>query len=230
MNKITYIKKEQKRIAGLVTGRFRHYYLTGGTALAFHFDHRFSEDLDFFSQKYDGREADRIMDFIARETGFSFKLDSQQDMPGLVPMKVYFFELKGGAVLKIDFVQDFVKNIKKPKSGLHSIEDIYYRKIYAATGGKQEKGPAGQVIATGRQSVKDLFDIYYLSSKVKPLSDFFFEHLPYSKIAQLDAWYRGFNKRDVKLELVDLVEGIDPGRVFKHLDQEILKKIPDRLL
>src|SRR3989338_5424864 len=146
MDKIAYIKKEQKRIAGFVAREFRHYYLTGGTALAFHFDHRFSEDLDFFSQKYDSKEADRIMDFIARKTGFPFQLESQQDMPGLVPMKVYFLELKNKAVLKIDCVQDFVKNIKKPKNGLHSVEDIYYRKIYAATGSKREEGPAGQVI------------------------------------------------------------------------------------
>ena len=51
-NEISYIKKEQKRITELVTAKFKKYYLTGGTALSFYFNHRFSEDLDFFSQRY----------------------------------------------------------------------------------------------------------------------------------------------------------------------------------
>lgn len=227
---MTYITKEQKGITRLVTREFGHYYLTGGTALAFHFKHRFSEDLDFFSQKYSGREAEKIMNFITRETGYPFKFDSQQNRSGMVPMTVYFLELKNGTVLKIDFVQDFAKNIKRIQNGMHSVQDIYYRKICAATGGKPAENPVGQIIATGRQSVKDLFDIYYLSSKITPLSDFFFEYFSYLKIAQLDAWYRGFDRTEAKLELSDLVDGIDPSKLFKHMDEEILKKIPDKLL
>jgi hypothetical protein len=62
------------------------------------------------------------------------------------------------------------------------------------------------------------------------IGSIFFEYFPYSKIAQLDAWYRGFNKRELKLELMDLVEGLDPDKVVKYLDEEILRKVPDKLL
>ena len=121
---ISYIKGEQRRIVRMVTKKFKEYYLTGGTALSFYFDHRFSEDLDFFTQGYKREDPDRIMKFIYKKTGFNFKLDAEQDDPKLIPMKVYFLELKRGTVLKIDFVQDFEKNLKGIKKGLHSVEEI----------------------------------------------------------------------------------------------------------
>ena len=132
-NKISYIKSEQKRIAGFVTKKFKKYYLTGGTALSFYFNHRFSEDLDFFSQSYTKEDPDKIMNSITKLTGFKFKLEVEQDDPKLIPMKVYLLELKKGCVLKIDFVQDFQKNIKGVKNGIHSVEDIYYRKMSIGT-------------------------------------------------------------------------------------------------
>ena len=58
-DKITYIKDEQKKIATMVTKKFKNYYLTGGTALSFYFGHRFSEDLDFFTQRYRKEEPER---------------------------------------------------------------------------------------------------------------------------------------------------------------------------
>jgi predicted nucleotidyltransferase component of viral defense system len=69
--KMGYIQKEQKRITDLVIKKFKGYYLTGGTALAFYFEHRFSEDLDFFSQKYKKSDPDNIMKYIAAETKLS---------------------------------------------------------------------------------------------------------------------------------------------------------------
>lgn len=227
--KIKYIQKEQRRIANLVTEQFKGYYLTGGTALAFYFGHRFSEDLDFFSQKYKKSDPDRIMKFIAKETGFDYQLDSAQDDRKLIPMKVYFLELKDKQVLKIDFVKDFVENIKPIKNGMHSVDDIYLRKLYAAIGIQEKESDTGRQIAAGRQSVKDLFDVYYLSYRFKPLSDFLFDYFSYDKAERLDVWYRGFDKTETKLSLMDLVPGIDTGKVFKHLDDQIFRKIPDKL-
>ncbi|MDO8675482.1 MAG: nucleotidyl transferase AbiEii/AbiGii toxin family protein [Candidatus Omnitrophota bacterium] len=229
-NKIAYIKKEQKRITGLVARKFKDYYLTGGTALAFYVRHRFSEDLDFFSQKYDKKTPEKIMAYISQETGFDYQLDAEQDDPKLIPMKVYFMELKGGEVLKIDFVKDYVANVHPIKNGMHSMDDIYYRKICAAIGGQEKQGEAGQVVATGRRSVKDLFDIYYLSSHYKSLADFFFEYFAYNHTERLEAWYRGFDRTEAKLALMDLVPKVDTGKVFKYLDGQILKLIPGKLL
>ncbi len=229
-NKISYIKKEQKRVAEIVTRKFRKYYLTGGTALSFYFEHRFSEDLDFFSQSYNKKDPQTIMNFVSRQTGFEFKLEAEQDTPKLIPMKVYLLELKRGCVLKIDFVQDFQENIKKIKNGLHSLEDIYYRKISIGTRTSGKLNIIGREIPSGRQSVKDLFDIYYLSKYHKPLSEFFFEYFSYDKAEGLIAWYKGFNRMDLKVGLLDLVSKVNPGEVIRYLDSEILKKLPEKLI
>lgn len=230
MNKISYIKTEQRKITKMVTGKFKKYYLTGGTALAFYFKHRFSEDLDFFTRDYRKKEPDAIMEFVAEKTGFGFRLEAEQDKPGLIPMKVYFLELESKNVLKIDFVRDFEENINKIKNGLHSIEDIYYRKISACMGSVKKQDVTGRVVHAGRQSVKDLFDLYYLSKHHEAISEFFFEYFSYDRVGSFVAWYRGFNRMRMKLELLELVPGIDITGVIKHLDNEILKKIPDKLV
>ncbi|MCF7893389.1 MAG: nucleotidyl transferase AbiEii/AbiGii toxin family protein, partial [Candidatus Omnitrophica bacterium] len=191
MNNIKYIKKWQKKITYLVTKEFPDYYLTGGTALSFYYNHRFSEDLDFFSQTYKKKDPNKIMDFIKEKIGFKFKLEREQNSLNLVPMKIYFLKLKKDCVLKIDFVQDFEENIKKIKQGLHSVDDIYYRKILAAIGQIKKQDATGRVIHTGRQSAKDLFDIYYLSKFYCKLSDFFFEYFSYDKCEALIEWYSG---------------------------------------
>lgn len=227
---ILYIRKEQKRIAGVVTKNFKKYYLTGGTALSFYFNHRFSEDLDFFTQSYRKEEPDKIMSFISELSGFKFKLEAEQDAPQLIPMKVYFLELKKGCVLKIDFVQDFQKNIKMIKCGMHSLADIYCRKISAGMGVVKKQDSVGRVINTGRQSVKDLFDLYYLSENYQPLSKFFFEYFSYDKAENLIVWYKRFNRTDLKVELLELVAKVDTNKIISHLDDELLKKIPEKLI
>lgn len=50
------------------------------------------------------------------------------------------------------------------------------------------------------------------------------------KAEALIAWCRGFNRMDLKAELLDLVSKIDTAKVIKHLDDEILKKIPEKLI
>ena len=229
-NKISYIKGEQRKITEFVTNNFKKYYLTGGTALSFYFNHRFSEDLDFFSQNYKKEDPEQIMSLISDLAGFKFKLEAEQDDPKLIPMRVYSLGLKRGYVLKIDFVQDFVKNIKRIKNGLHSLEDIYYRKISAGIGMVKKEDSTGRIIHAGRQSVKDLFDLYYLSKHHQPLSEFFFEYFSYDKAESLIAWYRGFNRMDLKVELLDLIPKINTAEVIKHLDEEILKKLPEKLI
>ena len=107
------------------------------------------------------------------------------------------------------------------QKSLESIEDIYRRKISAA---------AGRTIPTGRQSVKDLFDLYCLSKRRQPLSEFFFEYFSYDKAEALIAWYRGFNRMNLKIELLELVPKVVTAGVIRHLDDEILKKLPEKLL
>jgi len=229
-NKISYIKNAQRSITDMITKKFKKYYLTGGTALSFYFDQRFSEDLDFFTQEYRKEDPEKVMKFVSKKTGLAFRLEAEQDAPDLIPMKVYFLELKNECFLKIDFVLDFRENIKEIKNGLHSVDDIYCRKIYAAVGTIKKQDDTGKVIHAGRQSVKDFFDLYYLSKHYKLLSEFFFEYFSYDKAESLIAWHRGFNRVDLKTELLDLVADINTAKAIKHLDDEILKKLPEKLM
>ena len=229
MNKITYIKNTQKKVFNLIKRKFKQYYLTGGTALAFYFNHRFSEDLDFFTQNYKKSDHDDIMRYIKSETGFSFILESEQSDPKFIPMKIYSLNIKKGRVLKIDFVEDYLKNIKPIRNGAHSIEDIYLRKLYAGIGTTPKRSRTGMRLFAGRQAPKDVFDIFYLSQNYKSVSDFFIEYFSISKAEAFIAWYRSFNRMNLKLELSDVTPKTDPAKVIIHLDNEILKALPDKI-
>ena len=230
MKDILYLVSEQKRITKLVIDNFKNYYLTGGTALSFYLNHRFSEDLDFFTQDYKKGDSDKIMRFIKQKTGFEFEHGEERDNPKFVPMKIFYLGIKGEEVLKIDFIQDYAENIEDIKNGLHSIKDIYYRKLISAVGLGEKESELGRLVPTGRQETKDLYDIYCLSTKFEPLSEFFFEYFSYDKAERLIIWYKTFNRTNLKFELLDLVENIDVQKILKALDDEILKKIPDKLI
>lgn len=222
------IRLEQKRITAAITRQHKKYYLTGGTALAFYFNHRLSEDLDFFTQSYEPTEPDRILREISETAGYRFHLE--QSDPRLVPMKIYTLEVGKGIFLKVDFVQDFTRNLRPIRDGLHSLDDIYYRKLCAAVGGKKEESPTGQPLPSGRQSAKDVFDLHTLSERCQTLPSFFMRHFSDDQAERLIAWWRGFDRLRLKLELADLAPRKDPARILKDLDEKILKKLPARLL
>ena len=226
MNQTTvYIQKEQKRITKLVTKKFKQYYLTGGTALAFQLKHRFSEDLDFFSQEYKKDDPDKIMKYIQEKTKYTFSLINELNEPELVPLKSFQLAIKGDHLLKIDFVCDFTQNIRKIKNGMHAPEDIYYRKICITLGNKAGMtDDVGRTINIGRQAVKDLLDIYFLSKRLEPLHRFFPRYFALKSFDYLESWYRGFNRMESKLEMKYYAPKIDPSDVFRYLDKEIIKK------
>jgi predicted nucleotidyltransferase component of viral defense system len=224
-----YVVRQQKRISGLVTNKFTDYYLTGGTALAFYFKHRYSEDLDFFTQKYDFVQVKKVAKYIEQNTGFSCKLEARQNKRGLIPMAVYSLILPKGLSLKVDFVQDYALSIKPIKKGLHSIEDIYYHKLVAATGISTKVNEVGRSIPSGRQAAKDLFDIYYLSNRYSKLSEFFLEYFSYDSVERLMGWYVGFDRIELKLELARTAPKVNTATILRHLDSEIMRKLPEKI-
>ena len=60
--------KAQKQILKLVVERYPQVYLVGGTALSFYFNHRVSEDLDFFTQQYTAKLHKEIARYIKQKT------------------------------------------------------------------------------------------------------------------------------------------------------------------
>ena len=94
----------------------------------------------------------------------------------------------------------------------------------------EKQDAIGRIIHAGRQSVKDLFDLYYLSKDYRPLSEFFFEYFSYDKAESLIAWYRGFNRMRLKIELLELIPNVDTAKIIEHLDNELLKKLPEKII
>lgn len=216
----------QRRILKLVADRYPQVYLVGGTALNLLYYHRASEDLDFFTQHYSRKLHRDIAATVRRKTGYPFALVEEETRKNYVNMAVYEFEIGKAAVLKVDFVSDFVELLKpRSKNGMASIEDIYCRKILAAIGWTGRESRIGRKLAGGRQKTKDLFDIFYLSHCVQPLSEWFPQSFDREAYERLVSWYLGLPRQKTVGELLELVPRCDTKAVFKHLDDEIIHKL-----
>jgi predicted nucleotidyltransferase component of viral defense system len=77
------------------------FYLTGGTVLAeFYLKHRFSEDLDFFSEKQEVNYLHIVSFFKIKSKDLGLeKFDSHQ----VLGLFSFFLKFKDGEILKVDF-------------------------------------------------------------------------------------------------------------------------------
>jgi len=151
MGKVSIITAKQRLVLkGLgKSGYFRdNFYFTGGTALShYYLQHRYSDDLDFFSlEKFENEVIFALMSDLSRK--LKFKFDSKFNEV------VYIFNLKfpDGETLKIDFgyypyklIEDGGKNEMNIK--VDSLRDIATNKL---------------LTASQRNDVKDFVDLYFL--------------------------------------------------------------------
>lgn len=153
MGEIQIFTKEQKIILDVVKQNDflrSNFYFTGGTALsALYLFHRYSEDLDFFSQeKFDNQVLLTLMEEWGKKHGFSLKSRFIE--------VVYIFDLafKSKANLKVDFSYYPYKRLEKGKvvDNLESdsLLDIAVNKI---------------LTVSSRTEVKDFVDLYFLLQK-----------------------------------------------------------------
>ena len=223
------LETSQKTILNLVAEEYPKLYLVGGTAISLLYHHRISEDLDFFTQQYSSKLHREIATVIKKELGFNFNLIEEEKRKKYIPMAVYEFEVGKNIILKVDFVNDYVKLLReRQKNGIASIEDIYYRKILAAIGWKAKQSETGQLLAGGRQKTKDVYDIFFLSSNVERFNIFFSEHFDLNAYKRLSAWYLGIPRQKTIMELLESVPGCDTRAVFTHLDNEIIRELNRR--
>jgi predicted nucleotidyltransferase component of viral defense system len=130
-----------------------NFYFTGGTALAkYYLSHRFSEDLDFFSQEE--VEPDKIVPFIHQaKEGLGFRrFDFQQAFN----RNIFQLIFPKSKFLKVEFTYFPFEQINKPKSvdGLpvDSLLDIAVNKVFTIA-----QKPRG----------RDYFDLYTILHKQK---------------------------------------------------------------
>jgi len=124
-----------------------HFYLAGGTALsAFYLEHRFSRDLDFFTQ------TEEIMPPIEFLTAVLRKLPSMGDLryERLFDRRIFAVTFKNSEVLKVEFTTYPFKSIEKRKKfdklTVDSLLNIITGKLFALT---------------DRFDPKDFVDLYF---------------------------------------------------------------------
>lgn len=220
------ILKIQTQILALVTKQYPQVYLVGGTAIKLLYNHRSSDDLDFFTQNYTQKLHRNIANYIKDNTRFAFDLRDEEKRKNFLPMAVYEFKAGKNLILKIDFAKDVARLIHPPqKNGISSIDDLYYRKILTVIGWKAGESNVGKAVAGGRQKTKDLYDLFYMSTNVAPLSEWFPHHFGRPEYERLADWVFGIRRQKHLMELLDLVPGCDTKGIFKHLEEEIIHKL-----
>lgn len=151
MGKISILTPEQAVFFDQVTKNEyirSRFYFTGGTALSeFYLQHRFSEDLDFFTEKpYEPMVIDNFVIALSKKLHFKFKSECIEDF--LYRLQIYF---PNNQPLKVDFSHYLGKRIEKGKIynkfAIDSLLDIAINKIHTIQ---------------QRESIKDFVDLYYL--------------------------------------------------------------------
>lgn len=151
----------------------------GGTALSrCYLNHRISYDLDFFIPN--DFSAD-LIENKATSYGFKFieadkeKVEEPTDRPRFVEHAKFMVEING-LHLKVDFVGDVFQgmfdekmvNLNGATVRTEVLDGLYHRKLRAMSGAYNKEGSA----IGSRQTVRDIFDLFVLNSKVKSVSDF----------------------------------------------------------
>lgn len=153
MGRISFFTPEQKLIFDKVgkSDIFRNnFYFTGGAALScFYLGHRYSEDLDFFSEKkFSDKEVLAEIRLWAKEFNFSFRHQLRE--------VVYVFNLtfSNKTTLKIDFGRypylRVEKGITYQGMAIDSLLDIAVNKLASVN---------------QRTQVRDFVDLYFLLDK-----------------------------------------------------------------
>lgn len=129
------------------------FYFGGGTALSiFYFQHRYSEDLDFFCEKeFDKQLIIKFINLLAKEIDSEIRMTKKE--------MVILFELqKGNETLKVDFLQFPYKRIDRSKiyKGIEidSIKDIAANKL---------------ILLNLTQEAKDYVDLYFILKEKYPV-------------------------------------------------------------
>jgi predicted nucleotidyltransferase component of viral defense system len=109
----------------------KHFYLSGGTALAaFYLNHRVSEDLDFFSQdEVNPLAINAILKKAKAHLGYA-SLDFQQSFN----RNLFFLHIRGSQPLKVEFTYFPFDPLQKPKHfgrlRIDSLLDIAVNKVF----------------------------------------------------------------------------------------------------
>lgn len=148
------LTQEQKDFLDFIAAKHLHtFYLTGGTALSnFYLQHRFSEDLDFFSSNnFEITDVTNLIGEAKKGIGFT-SFDFQQSFN----RNIYQLRFPKDRFLKVEFTYYPFEPIEKPKDydGLlvDNLLDIAVNKVFTIT--QQARG-------------RDYYDLFVIFGKTK---------------------------------------------------------------
>lgn len=223
------IREAQLEVLGAFSKIKTTFALTGGTALELYYlKHRFSKDLDLFSVKYSAKEVDKIVATLKKSINKEIKLEDHFVLANHAQVRFYTIQVEGASFpLKIDFVEEVLLDrptIKKiNKIPVYDVLDIYFQKITTITGTKHLTDDIGRERISGRQEVRDVIDLYYLSEKVKPLHLFLLD-LAREYQRGIVRWYQTFSRQEFKLGFLDFDlydKELNSVQVIRHMEKEI---------
>jgi len=217
------ILKYQQQVLKALSGKIDDFYLAGGTALSiFYFQHRLSVDLDFFTKTFSLKRIEQIIANLRQELNKPIRQARRVLEEKLAKMIVYNVNFTKQDSLKIDFVEDAARLIKKPKTvdgiNILSLEDIYIRKIYALAGVIRTVDEVGRPHFTGgRADAKDFYDLYYLSHTFMPMSRFVMKYCDDVTMEALVMWHRTYQR-------LSIADGILTLETDKTIDYKIMER------
>lgn len=152
MGKIQILTNEQQIILSEISKNpfFNDFYFTGGTALSvFYLKHRYSEDLDFFSEnKFDPQKVESIINDLSKKYKFEYTSEF------IEVVHIFMIKFKNQDLVKVDFAYYPYKKIGDSiiidGIKVDSLLDIAVNKLHTVT---------------QRTTVKDFVDLYFLLQK-----------------------------------------------------------------
>jgi hypothetical protein len=206
--------------------------LAGGTALArCYLQHRASYDLDFFvNVRFDPLVVQR------RLSGAGVPVQRVE----VVNEAMFATELHGvtdvdGEPLRVSIVEDIYADMFSIRivSGIRTetVEGLYHRKLRTITGSGEGRASAtGRTVHAGaRQTARDLFDLYVLSSEIKPLMGFVREINEHGAAVPEALLVSGFGKIRW-MELMDEFEMLEVAERYAGLTAFDIKRYFDGVL
>ncbi len=188
------------------------FYLSGGTCLSrFYFDHRYSEDLDFFYNGYQYPKEDFHIVFREIVNRISKSFETEINIDG-----EYFkrgFVYNQDVILKIEFIYENYKVIgqRELRNGVYidSKENIATNKITAIY---------------DRKTAKDFVDLYYLMQEIQ-----FEQVIEWAKYKIVPLDYEGvlLAFSDYDLEGKVIMKRDLPFHEFEHFVYKLIKQMID---
>ena len=213
----TILSANQKKLLEIISADktiCSNFYLTGGTALAeFYLWHRYSEDLDFFSEKEFDSQAVFVCWKKTQKAAGIKKIDFQQSFN----RNLFFLQLKDGDIVKTEFTFfpfPRIENKKKIRQlSVDSMLDIAVNKLFTI----YQKPRARDFIDLFLILKKEKWDVADLIRKAKIKFDWHVDPL------QLGAQF--FQAKEVK-DYPRMISKIRPSewQKFFVIEAEKLKK------